>query len=319
MIKSCQSHNEAGAVTDEDLALINKYALRPLTKDEVFVFSVILCDNDIDRDFERFSEASLCSLEKLFVGKTGIFDHSMQSENQNSRTYRTALITDSEKKTSDGKPYTYLKAWCYTVRSEKNAALISDIESGIKKEVSVSCNSGGRVCSICGEERCSHIPGKKYGGKLCCKTIEGVTDAYEWSFVAVPAQKNAGVTKTAKATEKEKSMENILKSVRESKKLTLEEAEVKKLSDYIDGLEKAYEDGQKYRLSLTAQAKKSFAVVLPSLDGDSVDEITKSLSSAGLEKLCKSLKKQEAAVIPAVSQFYKENGTTDNTNSQFKF
>lgn len=114
-------------------------------------------------------------------------------------------------------------------------------------------------------------------------------------------------------------MENILKSVRESKKLTLEEAEVKKLSDYIDGLEKAYEDGQKYRLSLTAQAKKSFAVVLPSLDGDSVDEITKSLSSAGLEKLCKSLKKQEAAVIPAVSQFYKENGTTDNTNSQFKF
>ena len=55
MVKSYTSHQEAGIPTEEDLKLINKYALRPLKKEEVFVFSVILCDNDIDRDFERFS------------------------------------------------------------------------------------------------------------------------------------------------------------------------------------------------------------------------------------------------------------------------
>lgn len=63
-------------VTDKELELINAYSRRKLTKDEVYVFGVVLCDNDIDRDNERFTVESLFELEKLFVGKTGIFDHS---------------------------------------------------------------------------------------------------------------------------------------------------------------------------------------------------------------------------------------------------
>lgn len=59
-------------VTDKELELINAYSRRKLTKDEVYVFGVVLCDNDIDRDNERFTVESLFELEKLFVGKTGI-------------------------------------------------------------------------------------------------------------------------------------------------------------------------------------------------------------------------------------------------------
>ena len=59
------------AVTPEELALINTYTRRPLTAEEVYVFSVTLCDNDVDRDGERFPVESLFALEKLFVGKTG--------------------------------------------------------------------------------------------------------------------------------------------------------------------------------------------------------------------------------------------------------
>lgn len=40
-------------ISDSDMALINSYTRRVLEKDEVYVFSVILCDNDIDRDGER--------------------------------------------------------------------------------------------------------------------------------------------------------------------------------------------------------------------------------------------------------------------------
>ena len=47
--------SEQNTVTDEELALINKYTRRQLSKDEVYVFSVVLCDNDIDRDGERFT------------------------------------------------------------------------------------------------------------------------------------------------------------------------------------------------------------------------------------------------------------------------
>lgn len=320
MIKSYSAPNDVGVPDDNDLALINKYSLRPLTKDEVFVFSVILCDNDIDRDYERFSENSLKILEKMFIGKTGILNHSMQSEDQSARAYRTCLLSDKTKKTADGMEYVYLKAWCYTVRSDKNDSLIRDIESGIKKEVSISCSADRRVCSVCGETHCSHIPGREYGGKICFKTLENITDAYEWSFVAVPAQKNAGVTKSALLGKKEKTMENILKSIRNEKKVTFEEAELKKLRGYIDVLESESRNGKKYRQALIGKAKKSFALAFPSLDGECVDDIVGSLSSEKLEKLCKSLEKQASRVIPTASQFgVSFEKTEDTTNSQFKF
>ena len=316
MIKCYQSKNEIGMPTDEDMKLINEHTLKTLTKDDVFCFSVILCDNDIDRDFERFDENSLKTLEKLFVGKTGILNHSMKSEDQNSRTYKTQLITDATRKTCDGLPYTYLKAWCYTVRSEKNESLIRDIESGIKKEVSISCASDSRICSVCGESHCNHIAGRKYNGERCYKTITGITDAYEWSFVAVPAQRNAGVTKSF---EKEKSMENILKSFKEEKSITLNEKELKKVSDYIEKLEKKSADGEKYRLNLSAKIKSCFALSFPELQEDCIDEMIKGLSTESLEVLSKSMAKKSATVVPVVSQFYTEEKETDNSDSQFKF
>ena len=83
------------------------------------------------------------------------------------------------------------------LRTEKNAELIAEIEGGIKKEVSVGCSAAKRSCSICGKDAglCEHERGKYYGGKLCYAVLSDITDAYEWSFVAVPAQPRAGVVK----------------------------------------------------------------------------------------------------------------------------
>jgi hypothetical protein len=314
--KNYSTENQVGVPTDEDMLLINEYSLRPLNKEEVFCFSVKLCDNDIDRDFERFNEESLKTLESLFVGKTGIFNHSMKSEDQSCRTYKTGLFVDNDRKTVDGLAYMYLKAWCYTIRSEKNESLIKDIESGIKKEVSISCASGARICSVCGESHCNHIAGRKYNGEYCHKTLTDITDAYEWSFVAVPAQRQAGVTKSFK---KEKSMENILKSIREEKSLTLNEKELAKLSDYMDSLKEKSLDGEKYREALVSNAKKNFALAVPSIDSECVDEILKNLSSDTLETLCTSLEKQVKSVLPPVSQLYVEEKTDNNSNNEFKF
>ena len=314
--KNYSTENQVGVPTDEDMTLINTYSLKQLSKDEVFCFSVILCDNDIDRDFERFNEESLKALESLFVGKTGILNHSMKSEDQSCRTYKTKLIVDNDRKTVDGLPYMYLKAWCYTVRSEKNESLIKDIESGIKKEVSISCAADSRICSVCGESHCNHIAGRKYNGEICHKTLTDIKDAYEWSFVAVPAQRMAGVTKSFK---KEKSMENILKSIREEKSLTLNENDLKKLSDYMDSLKEKSLDGEKYRESLMTSAKKNFALALPTLKSDCVDDILKNLSSETLEALCTSLEKQAKSILPPVSQLYVEEKTDNNSNNEFKF
>lgn len=180
----------------EILEKINKFTRRPLTEEEVFVFSVILCDNDIDRDCERFSDSALETLRESFIGKTGIFDHDPSSANQNARIFDTELITDEERSTRYGKPYKYLKAMAYMVRTDDNKNLIAEIDGGIKKEVSISCSAARRVCSVCGSDSpCSHVRGKAYGGIICHTILDDITDAYEWSFVAVPAQVNAGVTK----------------------------------------------------------------------------------------------------------------------------
>ena len=64
-----------GILPAEELDAINAFAKGKLTAEEVYTFSVLLCDNDVDRDNERFSEQTLSELRELFVGKTGLFDH----------------------------------------------------------------------------------------------------------------------------------------------------------------------------------------------------------------------------------------------------
>ena len=45
---------EGGKPGKDDLALINRYTRRPFSEEEIYTFSVVLCDNEVDRDFERF-------------------------------------------------------------------------------------------------------------------------------------------------------------------------------------------------------------------------------------------------------------------------
>jgi len=186
----------AAAVTEAgDLAEINRFSQRPLEADEVYTFALRLCDNEVDRDFERFDEGCLRELGALFVGKSGIFDHQWSARGQSARLYRTEVVREEGQKTEAGDGYCWLKGWAYMLRTADNADLIREIEGGIKKEVSVGCSVGERVCSICGKSQCGHVPGQRYGGKLCYVTLREAKDAYEWSFVAVPAQRTAGVVR----------------------------------------------------------------------------------------------------------------------------
>ena len=185
------------AVTAEDLALINGLAKAELTAEQVYVFALRLCDNEVDRDFERFDNQALERLGELLAGKSGIFDHQWSAGGQTARLYKTQVVRESAQKTQAGDEYRWLKGWAYLLRTEKNEDLIAEIEGGIKKEVSVGCSAGRRVCSVCGAENgdCAHAPGREYDGRLCFRELKDVTDAYEWSFVAVPAQRAAGVLK----------------------------------------------------------------------------------------------------------------------------
>ena len=180
---------QGGMPTAVQMEAINAQAKGKLTAEQVYVFSLRLCDDQVDRDGERFDTGALPALAKLFIGKTGIVDHKWSSDSQVARIFATEVVKE------DG--ISYIKAWAYIRRGGQAEEVIADIEAGIKKEVSVGCAMGRAVCSVCGSEygTCGHVKGEAYDGTVCCAILKEPVDAYEFSFVAVPAQPNAGVLK----------------------------------------------------------------------------------------------------------------------------
>lgn len=211
LVEDLQLKNaEIGSVspTEDEMAKINQYTLEELKSEDVFIFKVAMCDNEIDRDHEVFSLSALEALKDLFVGKTVMKDHAhYHTDGQCARIYATELHQDSVKQTSRGEPYTQLIAHCYMLNTPENGGIISEIKGGIKREVSVGFRANKATCSICKSNiwECSHWWGKTYDGLTCYAELDDVSDAYELSFVCVPAQPKAAVTK-AKGKPREKTI-----------------------------------------------------------------------------------------------------------------
>ena len=188
-VKKAAEAVTSGAPTAIQLEAINAQAKAQLTAEQVYVFSLRLCDDQMDRDYERFDTAALGTLAKLFIGKTGVVDHQWSADKQIARIFETQVVQEEG--------ISYIKAWAYIRRGGSNDEVIADIEAGIKKEVSVGCAMGMAVCSVCGSEygTCGHLKGEIYDGQVCCAILKEPMDAYEFSFVAVPAQWDAGVLK----------------------------------------------------------------------------------------------------------------------------
>ena len=188
-IKKGSAAEGKGCPTAAQLQTINGQAKSELKAEQVYVFSLRLCDDQVDRDGERFDTEALPVLAKMFIGKTGILDHKWSSDNQIARIFQTEVVKEER--------VSYIKAWAYIRRGGAADEIIADIEAGIKKEVSVGCAMGRAVCSVCGSDYgvCGHQKGESYDGQACCAILKEPMDAYEFSFVAVPAQREAGVLK----------------------------------------------------------------------------------------------------------------------------
>lgn len=259
------------------LEQLNKFTRREFTGDEVFIFSVILCDNEVDRDNERFSRKSLEQLAEKFVGVTGIFDHDPKGGNQTARIF-SAEVVEENRENSLGEPYVCVKANAYMVRTDSNADLIREIDGGIKKEVSVSCAAERHICSVCGTDRrvkaCHHVKGRRYDGKQCFLSLEDISDAYEWSFVAVPAQVGAGVTKRFEET-------------------AHEEAEVP------EDIENKVSNGETDRGELEKSIRRALAMRCPDGCAKQIfDRVCGMLDDSELEELGKAVEAGKSSKVP---------------------
>lgn len=311
---------QKSAVTEDDMKKISTFTRREMSADEVYTFNVDLCNNDVDRDFEKFSVQTLNRLAKLFVGKTGIFDHSMKANDQKARVFDAYVEKIPGRKTADGEDFYTLKAKAYMLNNEENKSLIDEIDAGIKKEVSISCSVDKSYCSICNTDnrhgRCEHIKGKTYGGKLCFNILSDATDAYEFSFVAVPAQREAGITKSFLNT-KDRKMQDIIKTISSGENVTLTKSEADRLYSYIENLEGEAALGEEYKKALSKEVVDLFKSAFPDMDAKLFSSVTAVMTTKELLGFRDGMKKSNAK-SKIKPQLAAEANKKTNDFSQFR-
>lgn len=284
---------------------INLYTRRAYKPEEVYTFSVVLCDNEVDRDGECFTKETLEELAKLFVGKTGILDHEPTSKNQTARVFDAAVKEIPGKVTFLNEPYAQLTAQAYVPRNDGTKAFIESIESGIRKEVSVGCAVKKRVCSVCGAESCVHVPGKTYNGKRCVRILSGA----------------AGVVKkfSPRFEESEKKKEvktvyDIVKKLADGEdSVTVAKEELNMLKTELKALFDRAECGDRYHAALCERIYKLSAVAQPEFKRGLTEAITKSLGIAELEEMAAALAKAAERKMPVMPQLAAEK--TEDTNA----
>lgn len=162
-MKELEKNLEAtgGVPAEAELAAINRFAKSPLRAEEVYTFSLRLCDNEVDRDWERFDTAALNTLGDLFVGKSGIFDHQWTAEGQTARIYRTEMVREGAQVTAVGDGYCWLKA-------------CDDLAEG--ELVKVSANGTVAACAA-GDDFCGMVLSVGRGGDACAVALGGMVTA----------------------------------------------------------------------------------------------------------------------------------------------
>lgn len=325
--KSMTDFKDTGIKVGE-LSLINQFTRRDLKEDEVYVFSVVLCDNDVDRQNERFTDDALVKLSTLFVGKTGIMDHDVVSDNQTARIFSCEVQTDSEKLNCTGNVYKRLVGRAYMPKSEKNQDFILLIDSGIKKEVSINCSVESMRCSICGSNiktgHCNHIKGREYKKdkitQVCHYVLDNPVDAYEWSFVVVPAQREAGVIKSfvSKSDGGEFKMGKIIKHLGNGNEIKLDSHQSQELSNIIKSLEERARVGDAYFEELKNEVVRLSAIAQPEIDMNVMKSLVNKMSIGELRSFKDSYKKKVFADTCIKPQLSSGNIVEKPQNKQFK-
>lgn len=276
----------AGAPDAAQLQKINELTKSPLAAEDVYVFSVRLCDDQVDRDYERFSQQALKALAPMFIGKTGIADHAWSAERQTARIFDTSIEYEQGAM--------YIKAWAYMLRGEKTDCIIREIEGGIKKEVSVGCAVKKSICSVCGMDygSCEHRKGEQYAGQLCTAVLCEPTDAYEFSFVAVPAQPQAGVLRKGLSPEMPDAAE--LKALKADAAL-----------------------GRQYRAELEQDVVRLGLLLDMGVDEKVLQRMARAMESGDLMQMRKALCKKRAELFPPMPQLQTGKETARENDSAF--
>lgn len=201
------------------------------TPEQLYIFSLRMCNNEIDSDFDKLSEAFLRQFAEHINNDTIplIKDHTWTADGQIGRVYRAEVLSDGEN--SLGEPYTYVLGYAYVAA---DSDIVPRIKLGLLSEVSVGFDGGGYTCSVCGasvksyDSQCpdGHIFGSTYEDAPVYRNVNICLAALECSFVPVPAQDGAEIQSKSKEGRRVKKSEFLKLLGLKSKKAEDETASV---------------------------------------------------------------------------------------------
>lgn len=172
----------AAEAVSERMEAVNRFALRPLTAEEVALFTLDLCNNQVDRHYSRFPEEELERVNTLTPGRPLMERHDLAGSLPRGTFFRSQLHREGERVS--------VRPEVYVLRAPGNQDFILNIEGGVYRETSIGFSFRRPECSVCGKDlrACAHIPGRSYGDKVCHFVMREVLEVIEGSVVPAGSQ-----------------------------------------------------------------------------------------------------------------------------------
>lgn len=159
------------------------------------------------------------------------------------------------------------------------------------------------MCSVCGSEygTCGHHKGESYDGVICCAILKDPVDAYEFSFVAVPAQRDAGV----------------LKALGGGRKCLKELAEEFGVQAEYRALVKQAQLGGRYEQELRDSVVRLSLSLELGVEEPVLRSLVKTAAAEDLLRLKEALEQRLAESLPVVTQLGSFGAGMDTVESEF--
>ena len=173
-----RAREEGETLLDE----VNRFALRPLERDQFEVFTLDLCHNQVDRHFSRFPNEELARINEMVPGRPLMERHDLRGSLPRGTFFRSELHHDGDR--------TSVRPDVYVLQTKDNEDFILNIEGGVYRETSIGFSFRIPECSVCKRDlrTCDHMPGRTYGDEQCHYVMRDVLEVIEGSVVPSGSQ-----------------------------------------------------------------------------------------------------------------------------------
>ncbi len=177
-------------VSEEDVDKIHNLPNPPpvkVTAGEIYVRKCRLTGDGINRHFGRFHTEDLQMLLDKVQGVSCLIGHRKDMAGI-ARFFSGGIEKYPARELESGEmtEMSFIVPKIYWMKSHSRAEdLKTNIDGGIYHQASISWYFEKPVCGLCGKDirECDHVPGKRYGGKLCYFWYTNIGDVLEGSIV----------------------------------------------------------------------------------------------------------------------------------------